>query len=467
MKNAAQTQHENIAEERVVLGRLLHDPQSYWQVADLLRSFHFGSTIHQAIYSAIVDILGSSKKLSLLQVESRVGPEYDDGKSTMTLLTAMIRDAENGDLEGVDTIVDLWKRRAHIAELKRALKEAEKPEKHIEDLMQEHTLKTEDITVNGQSAPIRTIGQAAAVVMDYSRKANQSGIRPGFDTGLPSLDEILGRIHPTDLGVIGAARGDGKTLVATQMAQHIQQYVPVVIFEEEMRDIDLAARALAAQATLTGETSRPLSTALIESGEYDQFDLQALLKAREALDRSQLYIDDRPKLTIEQIYDRCRVLKRQKGIGVAIVDHLRLVRTGRKITDRFERMEYVSGEMKAIAKELEIAVIVLSQVTRMSQRREDNPIPVLSDLDGGGALEQDADWAVVAFRWDRWLDERRPTDIDSADYRKWAERRERHKDRIELHLRKGRRSKPNVMREFEFDGRSSLIREIEKSNRSF
>lgn len=452
MKSASQ--FENVAEERIVLGRLLQSESAYWQVADVLKDFHFSQPVNQAIFAAIRDILSDGKKLSLLAIQARVGEEYGDGLSTMTLLTAMLRDAENGDLEGVDTVVDLWKRRAHLAELKRALKEAENPNAHSDDLISDHATRIEDITLNGQSVPLRTIGEAAAAVMNFATKAKGSGALPGFDTGLSSLDEILGRIHATDLGVVGASRGDGKTLVAAQIAQHMQTAAPVVLFELEMRDLDLAARALA------GRTNQTVAS--IESGAFDFDALEELSAARDALLRSRFYIDDRPKLTIEQIRDRCKYLKRSKGLGVAIIDHFRLIRAGQRFKDKFERMEYVSGELKAMAKDLEIAVIVLSQVTRMSQRREGNPAPQLNDLDGGGALEQDADWAIGAFRRDRWLKPQKPYDTESKEFREWAEMMARHKNRIEITCLKRRRGGDGEMREFTFDGRAGLIREIER-----
>lgn len=445
---------ENIAEEKIVLGKLLQSEASYWSVAEVLRPIHFARPIHQAIYGAIRDILTDGKKLSLTAIQARIGEEYDDGLSTMTLMTALLRDAENGDLEGVEVLIDLWKRRAHLAELKRALKAAESPESHVDDLIAEHSTMIEDINVNGQSTPIRTIGEAAAAVMNFSIKTSATGNLPGFDTGLPSLDEILGRIHATDLGVIGAARGDGKTLVAAQIAEHMQRIAPVCLFELEMRDLDIASRALA------GQTSHSVAT--IESGAFDQFALEELIAAKERLQKSRFYIDDRPKLAIEQIRERCKVMKRSKGMGVALIDHFRLIRTNQRTKDKFERMEYVSGELKAMAKDLEIAVIVLSQVTRMSQRREGNPAPQLNDLDGGGALEQDADWAIGAFRRDRWLKPQEPYDHDSKEWWDWHSKMSRHKRRIEITCLKRRRGDDGEMREFEFDGRAGLIREIER-----
>jgi len=454
MKNASTL--ENIAEEQVVLGRLLHSESAFWHVAELLRPEHFARKIHQEIYAAIRDLLKDGKKLSLVALKSRLGDEYDDGKSTMTLLTALLRDAADGDLEGVETLVDLWKRRAHLAELTRAMKAAEDPNAHVDDLIAEHESQLEDIHLNGQTVPMRTIGQAAAEVMSFSVKANSTGVSSGFDTGLGTLDFLLGKINRTDLGVIGAARGDAKTILAAQLAQHQQAYGPTALFELEMQDLALATRALAARSSK--------SVSAIEAGEFDPFEMEELLAAKEALSGSRFYIDDRPKLSIEQIWDRCKVMKRSKGLSVAFIDHFRLIRTNVRFKDKFERMEHVSGELKAMAKDLEIAVVVLSQVTRMSQRRESNPAPQLNDLDGGGALEQDADWAITLFRRDRWLKAQHPyfSDPESQEARDFAEKLRPHRDKIEITCVKRRRGVDGEMRQFDFDGRAGLIRETER-----
>lgn len=458
MSRNTRTPLENIAEERVVLGQLLQAESNFWRVNEVLRAFHFAKPIHQAIYQTINDLLMDGKKLSLAVLQARLGDEYSDGDnddlSTMSLLTALLRDAESGDLEGVEVIVDLWKRRMHIAELKRAMKEAEDPNAHIADLMASHEARVEDINTNGMSVPIRTIGQAAAEVMDFSAKANQTGRLPGFDTGLPSLDQIMGRIHPGDLGVVAAARGDGKTILAAQFASHMQNRAPAILFELEMKDMDIAARALA------GLTNHSVST--IESGAFDQFDLEELLAAKERLANSRFYVDDRPRLTIEQIHDRCATMKRSKGLGVAIIDHFRLVQTRKPFRDKADRMAHISSMGKSMAKDLGIAVIFLSQVTRMSQRRDDHPEPRLNDLEGWGALEQDADWAIGAFRRDRWLKGQKPHDTESQQFRNWSEKMTRHKRRIEITTLKGRRVEDGEMREFNFDGRAGLISEIER-----
>lgn len=446
---------ENLAAEQIVIGALLLSPASYWQVSDVLSAQHFVRPIHQQIFGAIKDILAENGKVSLAVIESRIGDEYDDGKSTAAYLSALVRDAEDqgAALDGVEEIVDLWRQRKLIDLGKAIIKEAEKPEGKNPDLVTKIQARLEDISQNSQAEPVKWLGDIAERVVTKSKTTQSTGIIPGFDTGLPSLDEILGRIHGGDLGVAGGRAGDGKTVVGALLARRASLYGPAAYFNLEMPDEAMAAREIA------GHTS--LSVAQIDAGSYDAFQYEELLAARAVLKGSKVAIDDRPKLSIEQIYDRCLTIKRRYGLVCAVIDHLRLVRTRVRSHDRFERQEIITGEAKAMAKDLGIAVIVLSQVTRASQRRDD-PSPQLNDFDGGSSVEQDADWALGLFRRDRWLKSQRPEDPESKEFQDWAADIARSKDRIQIQCLKRRRGADGEKRQFVFDGRAGLIREIER-----
>lgn len=250
-----------------------------------------------------------------------------------------------------------------------------------------------------------------------------------------------------------AAPGDGKTVIGSQLAMRAALFAPAIYFQLEMRDEDMARRALAGAAGL--------SVAEIEEGNYDFDAYTRLAEARDRIAGLKLAIDDRPKLRIDQIRDRCLALKRSHGLGFVVIDHLRLVRLGTKVRDKFERAEIITGELKALAKELGIAVVCLSQVTRASQRRDD-PTPQRSDGDGGSSIEQDADWALALLRRDRWLKTQKPVGGSDREWDEWKSKFARAKGRIEITVLKRRRGEDGEMREFVFDGRGSLVREIER-----
>lgn len=449
-------QLENIAAEQMILGKVLQSEASFWSVADVLQAQHFVRPIHQQVYQAIRDIFTEGKRMSLVLIESRIGPEYDeDRKSTSSLLTALLRDAENNEsaLDQVEVVVDLWRHRKLIATLEQGLKEAKKPGTVSTDLLADLEIRMKDISVNSQAEPLKSLGDIAKKTMTMSSKAKSSGIIPGFDTGLSSLDEILGRIHGGDLGFIGARPGDGKTVLGAQLAERASQYGPVLYFQLEMKDEDMARRALAAQTNV--------SVADIEAGAYDFDAMEELRAATERLQTSRVYIDDRAQLAVEQMRDRAIQMKRSKGLLCIVVDHIRLVRTFQKTRDRFDRVEVVTGALKWLAKDTDAAVIALSQVTRASQRREDPP-PQLNDFDGGSSIEQDADWALALFRRDRWLKSQKPQNMDTTEGKEWAEEMTKHRGRIEVYCRKRRRGEDGEMRDFWFEGRRGILKEIER-----
>lgn len=454
MKNVS-SPLENIAEEKVVLGQVLNSEAAYWQVAETLKAYHFSRQIHQVIYGGIGDILNEGKKLSLTLLQAKIGEEYGDGLSTMTLLTALLRDAENGDMEGVEVIIDLWKRRKHLEELRRALKDAETTDTHIADLMAAHETRFQDIGHSAQSSPARSIHDIVKSALAKSQKAQASGSTPGQDTGLPSLDEIMGRMHGGDLGFIGADPGIGKTILAQQIAQHVafDMREAVRINQLEMSGEDMARRYLAGESFM--------STSQVEEGAYD-FDQYEHLKA--ALAKSvdvPLYIDDEEDLYVEQVIERLVAMKRSRNVKLSIIDHLMKLRARPVFKDRFERTTYVTGRLKAAAKKLDICIVVLVHRTMTTARA--GYVPRLQDLDGGGAVQKDADWVIGMARPDLAMQHERPDDFDSKAYRDWAEKLKAAKDTTELYLLKGRRSAWGTMRTFDFNGKLSRITEIQKN----
>lgn len=396
------------------------------------------------------------KAVSFRTIQARVGAEYDDGKSTITLITALVRDVE--DVEGVDNyvsvIVDLWRRRRTIEVAKQFAAEALKPSVDSSYMLTDLENCIKDISTNSQEEPLLTIGQHAAALMERSAETQRSGRVVAINPGLPSLYEIMGSIHPGDLGYVIAPQGGGKTVMGLQFLKGAaEDGFPGLMEQLEMKGQQMAARALA------GDTSIAISD--IEEGSYDMYGLDALREAVAAMSHLPIYVDDRPLLTVEKIREKCTTLKRKKGLGMVVIDHMRLVQTSKRSLNKFDRIEYVSSYLKAMAKELEIAVIGLSQVTRASQRRDD-PFPAITDSDLGAAVEQDADWAIAMFRRETWLNKQKPLYFNPQDeeHAKWAQEHARWRGKVEIRCLKRRRGAPDETREFGFDGARYRIYEL-------
>lgn len=446
----------NISAERIVLGKVLANSKLFWDINGILMSMHFSRAIFREIYEAVYRLNMDGKPFSLRAMQAMVGAEYEDGQSTMTLMTAMIREVEEiDDINGfLAEIIDLWRRRRTIEVAQQFIAEAQKASTDTAYMLTDLENCVKDITAHSSEEPLRTIGTYAGAVLSNAKAAETGKRRVGIDFMLPSLSQMVGKMHAGDLGYVLAPQGHGKTVVAWHILKaSAQQGVPSCLFQLEMTGENMAGRALA------GETG--VSVEAIDEATYDAFEWSQLVEARERLDGLPVYIDARPLLSVEKIRERAIALKRTKGIGLIAIDHMRLVQTMKRFHNKFDRVEYVSSYLKALAKDLEITVVGLSQVTRQSQRRDD-PVPRISDSDLGSAVEQDADWAISAFRRDAWLTEHEPLNRSTNEWAEWNDEIRKYLNTIDIRCLKRRRGRAGMGARFYFDGPRYRIEEIEK-----
>lgn len=241
------------------------------------------------------------------------------------------------------------------------------------------------------------------------------------------------------------------TALAAQIAMRAAQRVNVLFFQLEMQDEDMGRRMLAAESGL--------SVSEIEEGQFDFAAFDKLITAQRKIENSKLFIDDRPRLKMAQIRSRSQAMKNSSGLGMVLVDHLRLVQADGKVSDQYERTEYVTGSLKSLAKELKVPLICLAQRTRSSQGRDD-PMPRISDFFGGGSIEQDADGIVALWRRDLWLRQREPRHNDEKGHDAWLKDIENCRNIIEAINLKRRRGGSMERRRFNWDGPATRLREI-------
>ncbi len=458
MHSNQQTAPHNPTAERIVLGALLNDSSQLFDVSEVLKPEQFYRDIHSKIFRSMLDISATGRKPSLQQIVARVGDEYEDGKSTVHLLTSILRDAEKDEalspFDFVDLIIDEWARRQIAITQQWIGKELGKNEKQPQEFLSEINERFQEIGLQTQAAPVITLGESAKRAVASSIRVMETGEVIGMGWGLPTLNEVIGPVKPGDLGFIGAAPSGGKTVVALQLCRAAQD---ALLFELEMDHEDLSRREL------SGDAGIPVSQ--IEEGTYDMFTKGVLEKVRDGLEGERVYIDDRPALTWEQIKARIIQMKRSKGIRLAVIDHLRLVRTTKRVRDKFERAEYITSEAKALAKALKIAIIFLTQRSRTSLRR-DSWIPRLDDFDAGPSVDQDADWVLGLARPEQWLKNNKPrlppntAPEDDFKFKAWLDEMKKYKGKIEFYGLK-RRKGDTIMRDAIFDGAAGRCREIE------
>jgi replicative DNA helicase len=288
------------------------------------------------------------------------------------------------------------------------------------------------------------------------RAQARGGKISGISTGFTDIDSLLGGLQPSDLLIIAGRPGMGKTSLATNMAFHatklwvddmaageeLPRGAPVLFFSLEMAAQQLSARILSEQTEI--------EMWKIRNGRFSESEWEKFVLTTQDLSALPLYIDDTGGISIAQIAARARRMKREKKIGAVIIDHLQLVSPARRSENRVQELTEITKGLKVLAKELDVPVVALSQLSRGVDARDDKR-PVLSDLRESGSIEQDADVVMFVYREEYYLKSREP-DPSTPDHAKWMERMERAHRRAEVLVEKHRHGATNRIELF-FDDR--------------
>jgi replicative DNA helicase len=313
----------------------------------------------------------------------------------------------------------------------------------------------------GNEGKVKSFGEASILAVKQAEKAlNSGGHLSGITTGLEGINAKVGGMHKSDLVILAGRPGMGKTSLATNIAfAAAQRFVrereeglapeksagaAVAFFSLEMSADQLATRILAEQSGISSENLR--------MGKISQQEFRNLARASGELSNLPLYIDDTPGLTIAALRARARRLKRQKGIGMIVVDYLQLLQgSGKSSNDnRVQEISEISRGLKQLAKELDLPVLALSQLSRAVEQRDDKR-PQLSDLRESGSIEQDADMVWFVYRGDYYLAAKKPED-DHPDIAQWREEMDRIYGRADLIVAKQRHGSTGTVR-MRFDSR--------------
>jgi replicative DNA helicase len=443
----------NVAAERAVLGACLKSDSAFWGVADKLRADQFYQPLHQQIFGVIRDIC-TEGKLSLSLVASRLPEEDEEGRSIMSYLAVLLKDAEDvgSPDDFVPDIADAAARRQLISlsdMIAKAVRAGDKPPMDIAS--EASTLILDVMHVASPKRP-RRLGEVAKGVGRDSRMANEGDVLPGFGTGMPSLDEILGRILAGDLIFLIGSQGDGKSAMAMQIGMHAALSRPVLLVQMEMTAEQVAARELAATSGITvGD---------IQEGAFD-FAQRDALKAAEALvGRPDMMLLDDSRYTIRQIRAHAIALKRTSGLGMIIIDQLDKLKGEGRYKDRFERLAEITADLKVLAKDMKVPVLCLAQRTRGGQRRDD-PTPQILDADAP-SIERDGDIVLAVWRKESWLRQNRPHKESGGEkMEKWEQEIARATGVAQVITLKHRRKKPFEERTLKWVGKLTRFEELD------
>ncbi len=401
--------------EEVVLGAMMIDKKGVDEVIDILSPEAFYKDAHKYIFEAIFKLFENSEPIDLLTVSSQLKKdeklELVGGDFYLISLTQRVSSSAHIEFHA-RIILQKYIQRSLIKISNEIIEEAYDETKDVFDLLDNAEAKLYEVTQGNVKKSTETaqslVIQAKKKIEEISNKEGLSGIPTGFD----KLDKLTSGWQPSDLIIVAARPGMGKTALTLTMARNIAVDFnqPVAFFSLEMSSVQLITRLISSE---TGLSSEKLRTGKLEKHEWEQLNVKV-----KTLEKAPLYIDDTPSLSIFDLRAKARRLASQYGIKMIMIDYLQLMTAGgsQKGGNREQEISMISRNLKALAKELNVPVIALSQLSRAVETRGGSKRPLLSDLRESGAIEQDAD--IVSFIYrpeyykiDEWDDEERsPTE---------------------------------------------------------
>lgn len=401
--------------EEAVLGAMMIDKKGVDEVIDILQPDAFYKDAHKYIFEAIFQLFTDTQPIDLLTVSAQLKRngklELVGGDFYLIQLTQKISSSAHIEFHS-RIILQKYIQRSLIKISAEIIEESYDESTDVFDLLDKAESKLYEVT---QGNIKRSSETAQSLVIQAKRRieeiANREGLS-GVATGFEKLDKVTSGWQPSDLIIIAARPGMGKTAFVLSMARNIaiDYNHPVALFSLEMSSVQLITRLISSE---TGLSSEKLRTGKLEQHEWEQLSIKV-----KDLEKAPLFIDDTPSLSIFDLRAKSRRLASQHGIKLIIVDYLQLMTAGgsKGPGNREQEISTISRNLKALAKELNIPVIALSQLSRQVETRGSSKRPLLSDLRESGAIEQDAD--IVSFIYrpeyykiDEWDDdERTPTE---------------------------------------------------------
>ena len=397
-----QIEPQNIDAERALLGAILIDPECFLDVIDICQEDDFFRPEHQSIFRAIRDLSARSEQIDMVTVSDEL-----EGKGGMKTIDRDYIVALVSDMPLASNAVDYARIVAEKATRRRMLKASSEiarlaydQDGSVGSALDAAEKQIFDLVQRGNIRSYRGIGEVLPEVFDNLNVLSTRLNDPQYDgnrlSGIPSgfteLDGYTSGFQNSDLILIAARPGMGKTALMLNFAANVaagKYRYPVAVFNLEMSSIQLVKRIISAQTGIPGEKLR--------NGDLSREDWTLVKNIVKEYRTVPLFIDDSPDVSISSIRAKCRKLKLEKDIKLVIIDYLQLLTSGTRTDSRVNEVGEISRALKLMAKELDVPVIVGSQLSRSVEKRDDKH-PQLSDLRESGTIEQDADIVMSIYR---------------------------------------------------------------------
>lgn len=386
---------QNIDAEQAVLGALFIDHEALAKVARVLRPDDFYLDAHRMIYEAILALDEAGQPVDLLTVTN-----YLREKKLLDRVGGATYVASLANLVPTAANVEHYARMVEEKAILRSLIEVAERiaglgyegTYHVDRLMDEAEKMILELTARKSAGVLASIREILEEIFRYiEERYKNRGKISGVATGFYDLDRLLCGLQPGDLIIIAGRPAMGKTSLGLTIAHQValQHQIPVAIFSLEMSRVQLVQRMLCAEAMVDQQKVR--------SGYLTEEDWVRLTKAATRLAKAPLYIDDTPVLSPRELRAKARRLQQEVGLGLIVIDYLQLMQANRRAENRQQEIAEISRSLKSIAKDLNVPVLALAQLSRQVEQRADKK-PIMADLRESGALEQDADVVMFIYR---------------------------------------------------------------------
>ena len=445
---------QNLEAEQTVLGSILVSNEIYDEITDINEDF-FYNPINKKIFRVINNLMQKgllANPITLKNFFSNENELNEIGGSEYLIKLTKFSTSKLQIKYYTNLLHDLKIRRNLIEISKQILEDSANKNSEInsEQIIEGAEKKLFDIAERGKfnksyiefkEALVQTIAMAS------SAYKNEEGI-VGVPSGLKDLDDRLGGLHKQDLIIIAGRPSMGKTALATNIAFNAAKIIrnreknsSIIFFSLEMSSEQLSTRILSEQARIKSND--------IRRGKINQDDFEKFIETSKSLENLPLFIDDTPAITISTLSNRARRIKRLHGLELVVVDYIQLMKSGNYRNDgRVQEIAEITQGLKALAKELDVPILALSQLSRAVEQRDDKK-PQLSDLRESGSIEQDADVVMFVYREEYYLEKLEPR-VGTAEHVEWQEKMNLVHNLAELIIGKQRHGPTGIIRlEFE------------------
>ena len=389
---------QNIEAEQAVLGAIFLEPSAFITASEILTAEDFYRNAHQKIFQVFAKLNDAGKAVDLVTVAEELSAtrqlEDAGGLSYLSELAASVPTAANiayyaGIVAEKALLRRLIRTATHIAQ------EGYTREDDVDELLDEAERSIMEVAQRKNAGDFKHIKDVLVSTYDNIEMLhNRKGDVTGIPTGFYELDRMTAGFQRNDLIIVAARPSVGKTSFALNIAQNVGTKTEenVAIFSLEMGAEQLVMRMLCAEGNIDAQRLR--------TGALTDEDWRKLTMAMGSLSNSGIYIDDTPGVRVTEIRSKCRRLKQEHGLGMVVIDYLQLIQgSARSRENRQQEVSEISRSLKALARELEVPVIALSQLSRGVEQRQDKR-PMMSDIRESGSIEQDADIVAFLYRED-------------------------------------------------------------------